>query len=86
MAIKRTDQIQEIPKRRISADMQNVWILENSKKRKMASNFNLSDGKHVIVIKVLNNEERLPPIPTPHGRVVNDDLINVLCVEFEVPI
>ena len=34
------------------------WILENSKKRKMASNFNLSDGKHVIVIKILNNEER----------------------------
>ena len=33
-------------------------ILENSKKRKMASNFNLSDGKHVIVIKILNNEER----------------------------
>ena len=52
----------------------------------MASNFSLSDGKHVIVIKILNNEERLTPIPSPRGQVVNDDLINALCVEFEVPI
>ena len=66
--------------------MHNVWILENSKKRKMASNFSLSDGKHVIFIKLLNNEERLPPIPSPHGQVINDDLINALCAEFEVPI
>lgn len=49
----------------------------------MASNFSLSDGKQVIFIKFLNNEEKSSPHTLGVG---NDDLITVLCVEFEVPI